>query len=223
YILQATAVYGDKLFFVSEEVTVGSSGIANLALTLLPSIELTGSVRLKSSSGQRARVRLDLDPASGSVEWNEAGDSFIISSVLQRKYRLGIIPLKDDGDGTVDFYVKSVRMGNQDIQRKEFSVVGGAAPIDIVLADDTGTLAGTVTDAGGNPVSSRVWVSQQGVLVLGFSSDNEGRIRPIKVPPGEYVVYAADAMQRDPPEGASDVEVPPSGSVNVSLKRVERQ
>ena len=56
-----------------------------------------------------------------------------------------------------------------------------------------------------------------------LSSDSEGRIRPMKLPPGEYIVYAADAIQRDPPEGASVAKVPPSGSVNVSLKRVDRQ
>jgi len=223
YTIQATAVYGDKAFYVSEDVTVGSGGIANLALTLLPSIDLTGSLRFKSSSGQRARVRLDLIPSSGSVEWNEAGDSFTLSNVLQRKYRLAIILLKDDGSaGGVDFYVQSVRMRDQDVQGREFSVVGGAAPIDIVLADDFGTVAGTVTDAEGKPVSSGVWVSRQG-YVIRVSSDDLGRIRPIKIPPGEYMVYAADGMQRDAPEGASKVEVPPSENVNVALKRVDRQ
>ncbi len=156
YTIQATAVYGDKAFFVSEEATVGAGGLANLTLTLLPGIELTGSVRFKSSSGRRGRVRLDLFPASGSVEWNEAGDSFTISNVLQRKYQLGVMPLRDDASGEADFYVQSVQMRGQDIQGREFSVVGGADPIDIVLADDFGTLTGTVTDAEGKPVSSGV-------------------------------------------------------------------
>ncbi len=68
YTIQATAVYGDKAFFVSEEATVGAGGLANLALTLLPGIELTGSVRFKSSSGRRGRVRLDLLPQAD--RWN---------------------------------------------------------------------------------------------------------------------------------------------------------
>jgi len=232
YTIEASAVYGDKPFFASEEVTVGSGGIGRLALTLLPGIDLTGSVRFKSSTAQRARVRLDLSPASGwSVEWNEAHDSFTISNVLQRKYRLGVLPMKDDGSAvTDDFYVQSVRMRDEDVQGREFSVVGGAAPLEIVLADDIGTLAGTVADAEGKPVSSTVRVRRSGGLISPgptrqewmIGSDNEGRFG-IKIPPGEYVVYATDGLLRDAPDDASKVEVPPSGRVNVSLKRVDRQ
>jgi len=224
YTVQATVVSGDKALFVSEDVTVGTGGLANLALTLLPSIELTGSVRFKSSPGHRGRVRLDLFPGSGSVEWNEAGDSFTISNVMQRKYQLGIMPLQDDGAGEAEFYVQSVQMRGQDVQGREFSVVGGAAPIDIVLADDFGTLTGTVTDAEGKPVSSGVRIDGRGYS-RGFGGNDEGRIGPMKIPPGEYVVYATDAItiRRDAPEGASKVVVPPAGSVNVSLKRVDGQ
>jgi Carboxypeptidase regulatory-like domain len=225
YTVQATAVYGEKAFFVSEDAAVGAGGLANLGLTLLPSIDLTGSVRFKSPSGRRGRVRLDLFPASGSVEWNEAGDSFTISNVLQRKYRLGIIALQADGSGGMDdFYVQSVQMRGEDLQGQEFSVVGGAAPIDIVLADDFGTLTGTVTDSDGKPVSSGVRVSGKGYSVA-FTIGDEGKIGPMKIPPGEYVVYATDAImiRRDAPEGASKVAVPPSGSVSVSLKRIDPQ
>ncbi len=169
-------------------------------------------------------MRLDLFPASGSVEWNEAGDSFTISNVLQRKYQLGIMPLRDDSSGEVDFYVQSVQMRGQDVQGREFSVVGGAAPIDIVLADDFGTLTGTVTDAEGKPVSTGVRVDGRGYSI-GFGGRDDGKIGPMKIPPGEYVVYVTDAITigRDAPEGASKVVVPPSGSFNVSLKRVDRQ
>jgi hypothetical protein len=60
YTIEAGAVYGDKTFFVSEDVRVGSCGIANLALTLLPSIDLTtGSVRFKSSSTDIHRPLVD--------------------------------------------------------------------------------------------------------------------------------------------------------------------
>jgi hypothetical protein len=225
YTVQATAVSGDKAFFVSEEVTVGAAGLANFGLTLLPSIELTGSVRSKTSSGRRGRVRLDLFPASGSVEWNEAGDSFTISNVLPRKYQLGIMPVRDDASGEVDFYVQSVQMRGQDIQGREFSVVGGAGPIEIVLADDFGTLTGTVTDGEGKPVSTGVRVEGQRYSAA-FAFDNaEGKIGQLRVPPGEYVVYATDAItiRKDAPEGTAKIVVPPSGSVSVSLKRVDGQ
>jgi hypothetical protein len=47
----------------------------------------------------------------------------------------------------------------------------------------------------------------------------------MKIPPGEYVVYATDSITigRDAPEGASKVVVPPSGSASISLKRVDGQ
>jgi hypothetical protein len=220
YTIEAAAISGDKPFFVSEDVTVGSGGITNLTLTMLPSISLTGSVRFQSSSGpKKAQLRVDLNPASGSVEWNETGDQFTISSVLQRKYRLGVIPLASDGAGvSPDFYVQSVRLNNQDVLGREFSVVGGAGPIDIVLADDFGTISGTVTDAEGKPAMSPVWVSGQNYQMR-VMSDQDGRIKPLRVPPGRYAVSASDAAT-NPSDDETKIEVPPSGTVNVSLQRI---
>ena len=175
-------------------------------------------------SSKRGRIKLDLIPGSGAVEWNEAGDSFTISNVLQRKYQLGIMPLQDEDTGEAAFYVQSVQMRGQDIQGQEFSVVGGAAPIDIVLADDFGTLTGTVTDPDGKPVSSGVRVEGRGYSIS-FGGRDDGKIGPMKLPLGEYVVDATDTITigRDAPEGASKVVVPPSGSVSVSLKTVDSQ
>ena len=68
YTIQVSAVYGDKPLYASEVLTVGAVGIANLSLTALPSIDVTGSVPFSSFIGKKARVRVDLSPETASVE-----------------------------------------------------------------------------------------------------------------------------------------------------------
>src|SRR5207249_4981485 len=103
------------------------------------------------------RVRVDLQPQTGTVEWNDAADAFTITNVLQRNYRLQVIPMQADGaPGGLDFYVQSIRIGNEDVFGREFSAAAGMAPIEIAVADDMGSITGTVTDTSGNPAEATV-------------------------------------------------------------------
>jgi hypothetical protein len=52
-----------------------------------------------------------------------------------------------------DYYVKSIRSGNQDILRNGFTLAGSEQiETEIVLVPSTGRIEGIVTDAEGKPV-----------------------------------------------------------------------
>jgi hypothetical protein len=147
YAIQVSAVSGERSFFAFEDVTVG---IANLRLTALPSVSLTGAVRFVTASGQpRPHVNVRLFPDSGTLQWDAAGDTFTVSDVIPRKYRVS-------ANAGPAAYVRSMKFQDRDVLEKEF-VLSTPGNLEIVLADDFGTIDGNVTDSDGNPVAAIVF------------------------------------------------------------------
>ena len=55
--------------------------------------------------------------------------------------------------GNADYYVKSVRLGNQDVLRSGFTAAGSEhVDLEILLAPSAGQFEGVVTDSDGKPV-----------------------------------------------------------------------
>jgi hypothetical protein len=87
------------------------------------------------------------------------------------------------------FYVKSATLGGQDILSGEFTATPGAAPIEIVLSDDSGSIEGDVVNADGQPVPGGVMALRNGRAAI-VRSDGHFKIQNLA--PGDYKVYAWD-------------------------------
>jgi hypothetical protein len=217
YTFRASAVDGDKSYFAIQDVNVGSGGFENLRLSALPGISISGSVRFELASGQpKPKVRLDLLPDSGSLAWDEGGDSFTISNVIQRKYRM--VTFAEQG------YIRSMKFQGRDVLGQEIELTASTDQLEVVVADDFGRLEGAVTDADGKPVAASVLLERDGVQLMFMPSDKNGRFAMPKIPPGHYIAYAVadprivgyDEPNRD---SGTAVDVPPLGSATITLVR----
>lgn len=209
YTLQASAVSGEKSFFALEDVTVGSGGVTGVRLTALPGVSITGSVRFVNASEQpKPNVAIHLFPDSGTLQWDASGEFFSITNVVPRKYRIAVT-----ADNSA--YARSLRFQDRDVQGKEF-VLSAAGNLEIVMAEDAGSIQGTVTDSDGQPVAATVFL---GDIMLRAGKD--GKFAVNKIPPGHYTAYAVDDQSAletaDPAPAGTPVDVPPLGSVSVAL------
>jgi hypothetical protein len=97
------------------------------------------------------------------------------------------------------FYIKSMRLGSDDMTRKVFEYKGGvAADLEIVLGTDGGSVSGMVTDNKGAAIggaSVTLWpanldyTQRNGGAITGRSRHDGTFLFPL-VPPGEYSVLA---------------------------------
>jgi hypothetical protein len=94
------------------------------------------------------------------------------------------------------WYVKSARLGGNDILNSPFTVTTGsdASPIEITLGTGGGAVEGTVVDG-------TVAVTNGVILLLGAGPehitrlDPTGRFRFGSLPPGQYTAYAFPEVQ----------------------------
>jgi hypothetical protein len=126
-----------------------------------------------------------------------ADGTFSIPGVPPADYRLRV----NGGAGT--FYVKSARIGGadllNDLLRLERQPPG---PIDIVLSTKVATLSGTVVDDRRNPAANTSVVlvpdnarRERWDLYRVVSTDAMGRFNFTNVVPGDYKVFAWEAIE----------------------------
>jgi hypothetical protein len=98
-------------------------------------------------------------------------------------------------------YVKSIRMGNDDVLRSGFHVNQSSDnTIQIVIGSDGGTITGSVVDENLAPfpnatialIPESVDVRQRPDLYRNTTSDSSGNFQIRTVPPGNYKLYAWD-------------------------------
>lgn len=103
----------------------------------------------------------------------------------------------------VSTYVKSIRLGDEDLLNGRLRVDGRPieSPIEIVIAANGGELNGAVVDGRGGAVRATVvLVPDVGKrhrvdLYKTVATDNAGRFRVSAVPPGDYVLFAWEDIE----------------------------
>jgi hypothetical protein len=140
-------------------------------------------------------------------------------------YKLTVAaPIKPDGTFTIpvappgtyffnvtgvprDSYIKSARVNGRDILTQTLEWGGDRAAIEIVMSPKSPVLEGSVTDAGGNPISGTVTLvadpERPGhpLLYPTAKADQNGKFRFPSVIPGSYRVFAWESI----PDGAHGV------------------
>jgi hypothetical protein len=204
YYLIANAFDGNERQSGRAPVDVGNSNVDGVEIALASGMEVRGALRAEAGAQlDTAQVRLFLEPVeftmfggSGAGTVKEDG-SFVIRNVVPDRYRLRAT------GGRQNVYVKSVRAGDQEAPDGEFSILPGAAPaLDAVVAAANGQVSGTVTAEKQDAVQGATVVlvpepakRQQGFAYRTATLDQYGKFNLIGIPPGEYKLFAWDAVE----------------------------
>ncbi len=196
YMITADYFEGGKHLLARVPIEAGATDIDNVTVALDGGFNITGHVRIDSQTrqtGGRSQFGINLrtaDPTTGSgqLKWDADHTSFAFNDMSPGAYRLDVFPPSP-------FYVKSATLAGQDILNSEFSVAQAAGPIEIVLADDGGSIEGDVVDADGQPATGGVIALRNG---RASNLQGIGHFKLSNLAPGDYTVYAWDDANQVP-------------------------
>jgi hypothetical protein len=108
------------------------------------------------------------------------------------------------------YYLKSGRLGNQDVLESGLTIAGGTAKLDLVVSPSGGQVEGVVSDAKQQPAKAATVVlipeaRRQSRLALfqTTSTDQNGHYSIQGIAPGDYTIYAFEDL---PPGAFQDPE-----------------
>jgi hypothetical protein len=100
------------------------------------------------------------------------------------------------------YYLKSVKLSGRELPDNVLDLNFSGAQLDVVLANDSGSVTGTVQRANGDPVqNARVTVipasSNRRDLFKSANSGADGTFTISNVPPGNYKVFAWEDVEQN--------------------------
>jgi hypothetical protein len=123
--------------------------------------------------------------------------TFTVDNVLPGEYRVQVGGLQSD------FYIKEVRFGGQDALNQRLRLSASAQGIlDVVVSTRVSRIQGTITDETSRPVPNvqALLVPDQyrdrPDLFRNVTTDSSGRFLMEGVAPGNYKVFAWEAMEQ---------------------------
>lgn len=207
--------------FGFQAIDAGTADIENITLVAKPGVPINGKISFdgrplgdNDPDLPRMLIRIVQDPGIAGVPTpapaTPAGNgSFTVQNVGPLGWDFEIYVAGNRPPGT---YVKSIKLGTQDILNTKFypevgdSQRGGLhvdgpvdQPLEIVLGLGTGTIEGVAVDAKQQPAPYRTVVLLPDVplrhrfdLHRTTTSDTAGRFRLQNVTPGSYKIFAFD-------------------------------
>jgi hypothetical protein len=191
----------DKYYSTRQKIEVGEAKIDSLVLTLGTGATIHGRIRtaigapLPSTRSMVNLVSVDDEGATGfgHAEVNKDG-TFELSGVADGTYA---VMASAGGEG---WFVKSARLGNEDVQQNGLLVENGAVKgsLDIVVSNDSAQIEGTVTDSDkGQPLTGVVVKAQvdpstdyNRMRSRSATTDQNGHYVLNDIPPSKYKVAA---------------------------------
>jgi len=227
---------GDVMSSVRQKVTVAGQDVNDILLTPSAGLDISGTVSMEgTASSQQLTVQVSLEPVEPTGFYRGLGSGvensgvITIHGVSPEVYRVNVFNTPPGK------YVKSIRFGDRDAKNGQIDLTSGvAAPLNIVLGADGGSVSGTVENADGQPaMSAFVTVVPEGEeagredLLKQATSDPNGKFEVRDIAPGKYRVFAWEEVSdgavqsaefRAPFESKSvSVMIGPSGSESIKL------
>jgi hypothetical protein len=197
YYLTAYWMNGNERYSARQPVDVANADIEGVDLAVTRGPDLIGHVRIEGTGGQDyAQLSLYLrsrDPAPmGSVRASVENDSrFVLQNVPQGDYTMNVSLPKG-------FYLKSIRMGDEDVLESGLAVTGDSAPgqLEVVLSSGGGQIDGVVVNERQQPARA-VQVAlvpdprrrRQTHLYKTVRTDQYGRFAVSDIAPGDYNLF----------------------------------
>jgi Carboxypeptidase regulatory-like domain len=198
YRLLSAVNAGGQQFFASMAIDAGDSDLDGVVVQFVPGASVTGAVQLEASPNSTAAppvftaISVALVPQdrinSGPLPaaWDVSHGSFTFSGVEPGTYSLKVAP-------PAPWYVKSIRLNNEELRGKEFDISGAAGAIEITLSNAGGRIEGSLADRDGKPVDGTIFLfGPEPALPAIAETTNGGQFTFRDLAPGEYRVCAFD-------------------------------
>lgn len=202
YVLVAQATVDGKRYRGVQAVNVPPQGLHDLAISLEASIDLTGSVSVEGPDGGKQAVTFVSLVPGDDVPWNNPplranvnkDGSFKIVGVPPGIWDINAGPIPPNG------YIKSMRLGDQDVLTEEMMIRPTTAePLKIVLSTRAATLEGDVVQ-GDLPTRAVVLLAPDGKFrpVISFyrsaATDDKGHFEFKRARPGAFRLFAFEEL-----------------------------
>jgi hypothetical protein len=185
-------------------VDVAGDDVANVRARLTPPNTIAGKVVLDKadSSLSLKQVRLNFVSAAPGGRGNQqqrvdvADDGKFQDTLSTDTYT---VEIQGAASG---YYLKSVRLSGRELPDNVLDLSFTGAQLDVVLANDSGSITGTVQRANGDVVqNARVTVipasSNRRDLFKSANSGSDGTFTISNVPPGSYKVFAWEEVEQN--------------------------
>ncbi len=221
--------------FGSQPVQVGERNVEGLILQLGPGNELAGVVTVAGGSKvdvEKVRVQLqaqDPEGPSASTGPPDKDGKFTLKGVVATRYLLQV------DNAPEGFYVKSVKLGNQETALEGINLTSGVfGPLQITLSPGAPQLESIVQDSDGKPVAGATVVlipdSRRYSAYREEQTDQSGKFSLKGIAPGDYKLLAWEDIEtgayQDPEflkkyEGkAESLSLKPSDRRNIQVKAI---
>ena len=196
YVVVAAVVEDGRRSIARQAVEVVNADVEGVVLSLVPTVELAGVVRVEGTPAHppsEMSVSLEAEIAAtlgrNSAEVKPDG-TFVIPEVTPDVYEVRV-------GAPQGFYVKSIRLGDAEAPDGRIDLAQGSGPVTVLLATDVGEVEGSVKKANGDAaVRVRVTLIAYGSHLSridlsrsGFT-DEQGKFHLRNVAPGEYRAFA---------------------------------
>lgn len=185
-------------------VDVASGDVTNVHVRLTPPNEITGRLAPEKadSSLNLAQVRLNFTTSAGGGRGaqNQRVD-IAADGKFQGQLSTDTYTVEVQGAPT-GYYLKAVRLSGRDLPDNVLDLNFTGAQLDVVLANDSGSITGKVERSNGEAVqNARVTVipanGSRRDLFKSANSAADGTFTISNVPPGSYKVFAWEEVEQN--------------------------
>jgi hypothetical protein len=202
--LSATAWADQKTLSARQEVDVGEDNVDNIIFVLGSGSELSGRVAVESGSapsldsvGVLLRPQEQTGIMYGSLSGQVHDGAFTISDVASGIYHLQVMG-RPDG-----YWVKSIRMGDQDVKTAGIDLTRGPGdPLTVILAPNAGQIDGAVMNERQQAAAGSTVVLVPEPKLREYQdafkttvSDQNGRFSLKNLEPGDYKLFAWEDVE----------------------------
>jgi hypothetical protein len=204
YVLVAQATIDGKRYRGVQTINLGAQGLRDIAIPLEPTIDLAGTLSIEGpDAAKHAPSFVSLVPGD-DIPWNapqlranvNKDGSFKIAGVPPGIWDINAGPVPSGG------YIKSMRLGDQDVLTEEMMIRPSTAEsLKIVIGTRAATIEGDVLQ-GDQPMRAMVLLTPDGKFrhVTSFNrftaTDDKGHFEIKNATPGQYQLYAFDEFDQ---------------------------
>ena len=187
-------------------IDVGSSDLNSINVRLTPPLAVTGKVAPEKADStlNLTSIRLNFTSSAPQGQGGGRGGQPRITIADDGKFQTEL-----DGDSynvevtgaPAGYYLKAVRLSGREVPDNVLDLTFSGSALDIVLANDAGSITGTVQRSNGDPVqSARVTAvpannSPRADLYKSVNSGTDGSFTLSNLPPGNYKLYAWEEVE----------------------------
>jgi hypothetical protein len=186
-------------------IDVSSSDLNNVGVRLTPPLTVTGKIapQQADSSINYTSMRLNFTssaPQGGGGRGGQGRIDIAADGKFQTDLDADTYNVEVTG-APAGYYLKAVKVSGREAPDNVLDLLVNGSQLDLVLANDAGTITGTVQRPNGDPVqNARVTVvpsnnSVRKDLYRSVNSGTDGTFTLAAMPPGSYKIYAWEEVE----------------------------